>query len=523
MMHQAPSRAQRIWFRLCTVCLAVYVAYITYLAHSGLFETKEQTIAALLCFAALCVGLSFFFPWACKRLSRLAVPTVSRQRMDGRVFLAAFVIALVVFGCSFAAYYPGGVNYDVSNQWRQLHSGEFNNWHPLLHTLLLWLVSRIADSYAFVVGVQIVLFSATLAWFTATLHRCGAPAWLTLTVHTVVALSLPVRNVVMYAGKDAAMTIGILVLCTQGVRILYSRGKWLQKPLHAVMLGLALAYTGLVRHNGVLWTLPMLLGVFFLYPPRRYAALSAAVMAAATLLVQGPLFGALDVVYPDNLTEESVGLPMTVLGDICQKELEKLPADARAFLNTLAEEKAWQNTYQLHNYNSIKFTYDRELVRDTPLLSIWSMAARAGAAAPKTAFEAINGLTDLVWDVTGQNEGYTPVGNSGGIAGARYGNAWLNRLGKTALTVLDAPMQWLPLKWLTQNIGVQLLLLLLVTLWALYSRGVAALLLTLPTLAYDLGTMLLLCGNDARFFQFSMTVSLGCILALIYLPKEEQP
>ena len=524
MMRSTPwqSRAHCFWFRLCNACLSVYVAYIAYLAHSGLFQSKGQTIAALLIFAALCVGLYLFFGWGCQQLSRWEPKNRQKEHLDWRVFGAGMVIALGIFGCAFAAVYPGGVNYDLSNQWRQLHSGEFNNWHPLLHTLLLWLVTRIRDSYPFVVLVQIIVFAAALSCFTATLHRCSAPAWLALIVHAFVALSLPVRNTLMYPGKDAAMTIGILILCAQGVRILYTGGEWLKKPLHWVLFGLALAYTGMVRHNGMMWTLVLLAGVFFALPARKHTALAAGVMAAVMLLVQGPLYGALDVVYPSNFTEESVGLPMTVLGDIRQKEPEVLDGETLAFLNQLADEDAWQRTYQQHNYNSIKFTYPREYIKDTPVTDILSMALRSAIAAPRTAFEAVNGLTDIVWDITGQDEGYSPVNNSGGIPEATYGNTRLNQLGQKALRLLDTPMGWQPLRYFGRNIGVQLLLLLLTTLLALYRRGVRALVLTLPTLIYDLGTMLLLCGNDARFFQFSMTISLGCMLALIYLPKEEK-
>ena len=67
-----------------------------------------------------------------------------------------------------------------------------------------------------------------------------------------------------------------------------------------------------------------------------------------------------------------------------------------------------------------------------------------------------------------------------------------------------------------------MLLLLLVTLWSLRRSGAASLTLAFPTLTYNLGTMALLCGNDARFFQFTMTISIASVLALIYLPKEEE-
>ena len=519
------SRAHGVWFRLCAVCLSVYISYVVYLARSGLFVTPAKTALALTVFAVLSVALYFGLGCACRRLAPhqpKAGPV--REKMDLRVFAAAFVIAMAVFGCTFAASYPGGVNYDVSNQWRQVHSGEFNNWHPLFHTLLMWLVTRVYDSYPFAILVQILIFSALLSRLTAVVHKHGVPAWLALIVHALVAASLPVRNVLMYLGKDSAMTIGIIALTTQAVEILHTQGAWLKKPLHVLSMGLWLAYTTLLRINALLWTVPFVLCLFFAHRPvRRQAACAAAVMALAMALVQGPVYGMLDVVYPDNTVEESVGLPMTILGDVKKLQPDRLDAETTAFLAALAPDEAWQTTYQLHNYNSIKFTYEREWIKYTPVSDILGMSLRAALAAPRTAFEAVNGVTDLVWGIDGQDEGYLHVRNSGDIEELRYaGHPLLNRLGGMGCKMIEAVMKLPPLRWITCNIGVQLLLLLLVTLWALYHRGCNVLLLALPTLLYHMGTMLLLCGNDARFFHFSMTVSLPAILVLLFLPKNRE-
>ena len=43
------------------------------------------------------------------------------------------------------------------------------------------------------------------------------------------------------------------------------------------------------------------------------------------------------------------------------------------------------------------------------------MAGRAALAKPRLAFETENGVTGLVWDVTGENRGYETVSNSGDL------------------------------------------------------------------------------------------------------------
>lgn len=523
-LKQTPfrNRTHAVWFRLCAVCLSMYIGYSTYLAHSHLFESPMATAISLMCYAAVCFGVYGLLDIGCRKIDA-PIPHTCHEHADWRVFALAFGIALGIFGCTFAACYPGGVNYDVSNQWRQVHSGEYNNWHPLFHTLIMWLLTRIVDNYSFMVLVQIVAFAGLMAYLTATLHRAGVPAWLALIAHTLVAASLPVRNTLMYFGKDSAMTLGVLALSIQAVRILYTRGGWLKKPLHAAVMGLTLAYTTLLRVNALFFTVPFVLCVFFAYRAFWKKTVAAIVtMAFAITVVQGPVFGSLDVVYPNNTLEESIGLPMTVLCDVRKVEPHKLDIETRLFLNELASSKTWQESYVLHNYNSIKFTFPRELIAERSAGEIIGMAARAAQSAPRTAFEAVNGLTDLVWDVTGKGEGYQTVGNSGDIESARYPSATLNALGKTICRLWEAPMSWGIFAWLTENIGVQLALLLMVTLWALYRHGAEVLLMAVPTLLYDLGSMLLLASNDARFFQFSMTIALPCMLALLFLPRQKE-
>ena len=525
-LQQTPfrNRTHAVWFRLCAVCLSMYTSYVIFLAHSRLFLGRMATGMSLLAYASICIGVYSLLELGCRKL-RFSAPRARQpqKHLDWRVFLLAFVIALGIFGCTFAACYPGGVNYDGSNQWRQALSGEYNNWHPLFHTLLIRLAMQVHCSYPFVLLMQIVVFAACMAYLTAVVHKYGVHAWLAILVNTLVAASLPVRNTLMYLGKDSAMTIGVLLLSAQAVHILHTRGEWLKKPVHAVCMGAVLAYTTLLRVNALFFTVPFLLCVFFAFRPCRKQALAGALVVILLIaLVQGPVFGSLDVVYPSNTLEESIGLPMTILCDIRKAEPQNLDKETRLFLNSLASSQTWQETYVMHNYNSIKFTFPRELIAEQSAMSILKMAGRAAWNDPRTAMKAFNGLTDVVWDVTGKSEGFQTVSNSGDLASLQYTSPKLNQLGAALCRIWEAPLKWAPLRWLTENIGVQLLLLLVVTLWALYRRGPDVLLMAVPTLLYDLGTMLLLASNDARFFQFTMTIVLPMMLALIFLPRTKE-
>ena len=140
-----------------------------------------------------------------------------------------------------------------------------------------------------------------------------------------------------------------------------------------------------MRHNAILWTLPLLLCALLCFPAgRRGAALAAGAAALALVLVRGPLYGALDVVYPDNTTEESVGIPMTILWDIRAQAPRRWTRKRRHSFRRWPRTGEWEDLYQLHRYNSIKFTYDRELIarRSVDGDPLHGGAGRAGLAAP---------------------------------------------------------------------------------------------------------------------------------------------
>ena len=514
--------AQRRWFRFCSVCLALYVAYATCLAQSKLFMSAADTVAALLWFILVAAGVYALLLFACARL-RDHAPVPARPCEDRRFFWISAALSLAILLCVFAAEYPGGVTYDASNQWRQAQSGEFNNWHPVFHTLCVWLASRIVGGYSLVLLLQLVAFSFAMAYLVDTARSLGAPRWLLLLLQGLVVASSIVRNTLMTVGKDGAMAIGALCLLAQTIRVLQTRGAWLRRLPCALCYGLLLAFTTMVRHNGVLLTLPLGLFALCCYPcERKRVLLSLGAFALCVALVQGPLYGALDIVYPKNTLEESVGIPMTILCNEKQKSPDKLDERTNAFLDGLASEEDWRTVYQLNVYNSIKFTFPREKIADVPASELLGMTLDAVKADPRNAFMTVNAVTDLVWGVTGANEGVEKVNNTGDIEEARYGVAKLNAVGKAMVALFDAIYAFAPLSWLFKNIGVQQLLLLLVTLWALARGGVSRLSLAVPAIVYNLATMLLLCGGDARFFMYFMAGAPFATLALLLLPNDAQ-
>ncbi len=71
--------------------------------------------------------------------------------------LIGFGIPMILLGVYYVAFYPGGIIIDSFNQWYQVQTGVYVDWHPVVHTLLFMkLPSLICNSLAFVNFVQML-------------------------------------------------------------------------------------------------------------------------------------------------------------------------------------------------------------------------------------------------------------------------------------------------------------------------------------------------------------------------------
>ena len=66
-----------------------------------------------------------------------------RIRQPLRIFLALYTLPMVaVWGIYLLTFFPGMMSPDSNVQWGQILSGQFNDAHPVFHTLSMWLVTQ---------------------------------------------------------------------------------------------------------------------------------------------------------------------------------------------------------------------------------------------------------------------------------------------------------------------------------------------------------------------------------------------
>ncbi|MCL2495357.1 MAG: hypothetical protein FWE98_06860 [Oscillospiraceae bacterium] len=457
-----------------------------------------------------------------------------KSRLSWQVFILVAGVTIAVMLLNLSAHYPGGATYDNYRQWGQVQQGVFDDWHPAIHTMLIWLATRIVNQYAFFIAVQMLCFGLLAGWMAATLRAWGlGPGWVAAFAVSLLS-ARSTGGILLFAWKDSLFTVLALALAVQVINIVLSDAKWLGTWPNRAAFALVVALLSLVRHNGMFFTIPLLALLLVLYMKKSaWECVITALMAAVLILgVRGPLYGLVGVTRDENQGYvEAVGLPMTILCSVYRTEPEALPPETHALMAAIAAPEQWEACFVFGDYNSIKWIVDANSVlqENVSLGELLRMTWQAVQAAPETSLRAALALTQYVWDpnvwdysVDFMRTGDYPEPGPRTIydEAERADPARIERAAKAYNAWQDAVRLLTPSK-LLQSIGISMLALALAGAYSLRRRrGLQALLLVVPSMAYNIGTMLMLCGGDYRFFQFNAVITLP--LVLVCLAREEE-
>jgi hypothetical protein len=187
----------------------------------------------------------------------------------------------LVWSIHLLAFWPGLMSVDSTMQWGQVLVGHFNDWHPAFHTMLEWLVTRLAMTPAVVAGAQILALSGVVGWALATMRRLGFPPVGLWVISVLVAFWPSSGITVITLWKDVAYGIGVLALGVIVLREVDGRLSILGKRYGWVVVGGLLALTALVHHAGIYVAIGSLVALGI--ATRKRAVVGAAAMAIALM------------------------------------------------------------------------------------------------------------------------------------------------------------------------------------------------------------------------------------------------
>lgn len=266
-----------------------------------------------------------------------------------------------------------------------------------------------------------------------------------------------------------------------------------------------MANATLFRHNAVLLTAPLALALLLHMQKRQWIQVSASFLALV-LFVRVPLFHLLDVGKPQRRVQETVGLPMTIIGNVVKETPGALDEEMAEFAYSIAPQELWEEAYSCGSFNTIKWQEGVDLtpIDEAGTLKVLRITAKCFARFPRRSLMALFTLTDMVYGLESSmgGDGWGIVENGYGITYA--GNDKLSEY----LNSYTRLFRYSICRYL-QPIGTALLFMLAAMLaktklnrWEDWKK----VFLWMPIFVYDFGTMLLLSGEDSRFFYVTFLV-----------------
>jgi hypothetical protein len=284
------------------------------------------------------------------------------------------------------------------------------------------------------------------------------------------------------------------------------------------MVGFAVVavLASIFRHNGILFTAPVVLGMALFLSWKRALALCMGIVLLFAAL-KGPVYWMLDVEKPEQRQVETLGLPLTVIGAVTSRNPSVLDEETKEFVYRLAPKEVWEEEYILGSYNSVKYDdrTDNDVIEEYGAVKVLSMMLRCIKADPRTALSGLIMLTKQLYAFTDASTGFAfprVVGRHDVIKQAP--NMTLIKICKTyAVTVKNH------LSHIFLHLGIQhwiLLGFLLAKVKLKRKPDISRLLVVLGVFYYNFGSGLLLStgGDVHRFFFYTFPLMPVMLLIL---------
>jgi len=194
------------------------------------------------------------------------------------------------------SWHPGMLSSDSIAQLADIEAGEFGNEIPAIHSILVWLLTRVWRSPAVLTLIQVVAMVALLAAFVRRGVAIGMPRWFAGAVAIAFAWMPAVGATTIALEVQVAQTLVAIWLLVELMDLAPDPAAYLADPWSQARLGGSLALAWLLDHGGVV-VVVVVAGVL-LFGMRRRAELLLVPLGGAlalALLVQGPLYAAFSV------------------------------------------------------------------------------------------------------------------------------------------------------------------------------------------------------------------------------------
>ncbi|MBB3907746.1 DUF6020 family protein [Anoxybacteroides rupiense] len=329
--------------------------------------------------------------------------------------------SLVVWTLYLLAIFPGGMTADSIYQWEQAHTGKFNDWHPLMYTFFIMILTKIWDSPAVIGLSQIIIISLIFGYCMRQFEKAGVKPFLLWIISIIFALS-PINGIYSITiWKDVLYSTFILLFTTLVFNLVITNGKWIKRNTHFFLFIMTALGVIFFRHNGFAVCLVMLVILLICFRETwKQWVFSIFFIVAAHYIVTGPVFTYLKVVSADP--NEALSIPTQQLARVVAYN-GNLTDEQADYLNQILPLELWKKNYNPYLTDPIKFAkqYNRSAIFPDHLSDYlrtwWDICMQN----PKLVIQAALKQTSLVWQMNQPNDGYTSTFVTNVFYGNKFG------------------------------------------------------------------------------------------------------
>lgn len=324
-------------------------------------------------------------------------------------FYHVFLYMLPMLGASlfmFIAFFPAAMTPDSLAQWEQAKTQEFTDWHPVMFTWTIMLLTKVWDSPGIIALFQIALLSLTMGYLGYLMRRFNVHPvviWAVLIVAAVMPTSA-IFSIIIW--KDVTYSVSLVFFSLLLVLLVKTGGEEAKKPSFLILFLLGSFVLVFFRHNGFPVFVITMLFTIVIYR-RMWKRLLPAALLIIVLheVITGPVYDSLEVVGSDP--QEALSIPTQQIANIVVNDGDMTDAQ-REYINRLMPLELWEEKYNPYAVDPIKFSwgdYDRWVIyNDWP--GYFKMWGALVVQNPGLAIEAFLKEASLVWQINQPEDGY---------------------------------------------------------------------------------------------------------------------
>jgi len=320
------------------------------------------------------------------------------KKLNYRDFII-FLIPFIIFLIYLSVFNPGIATYDTFNQFHQIASGQFANWHPFFHTFIEMICLSIYPNPASISILQILVFS--IMWMVICKYfrkdDIGNKNWFVLQVIvTLIICLIPINALYSITyWKDILFSYLLMFLCFLAKVMIDKEGKVDLKFI--ILISLVMACVSQLRGNGFYVVLiTMIVYAIYLFK-KSNVKMSIALPALTIIFIL--LISSLNIVYnvEDNEKDAILAKTAHMLADY-DLNLTIDFADQNT-IHQLIDEKKMEKKYRV-SYSDEIYDISNRTVFENNKGTYIGLLVKYSLQNPLHCLNYMFASSAFVWDIT---------------------------------------------------------------------------------------------------------------------------